>query len=216
MLSFYLFCGLVAGGAVLALGQLARAVRRDRDTDADVRGLAVLMAALAEGLGVIALVVGLLTAFLPDDTGGMAAVALVIVPALVLGLPALRLFGLRDLPAGLAGSRSLVILLAAFAVGLAFILAVVALMALLLEEGAGADGFDPIVILLGVVGAIAAAAIGLVGAGGMTALASDGGAGAAPLDVEEVRRQTITRAAIAEVVGILACVGALYLLVFEG
>lgn len=63
--------GLAAFGVLgpgLAIGILggmsAAAIGRNPDAAAQIRGLAIILAAFAEGLGVLAVVVGLLTLFL--------------------------------------------------------------------------------------------------------------------------------------------------------
>jgi len=55
-------------GPALAIGILggmsASAIGRNPDAAAQIRGLAIILAAFAEGLGVLAVVVGLLTLFI--------------------------------------------------------------------------------------------------------------------------------------------------------
>ena len=67
----HLGAGLAAFGVLgpgLAIGILggmsAAAIGRNPDAAAQIRGLAIILAAFAEGLGVLAVVVGLLTLFL--------------------------------------------------------------------------------------------------------------------------------------------------------
>ena len=56
-------------GALAALGVIAAAIGRNPDAAGEIRGLAIILAAFAEGLGVLAVVVGLLAIFIKPAAG---------------------------------------------------------------------------------------------------------------------------------------------------
>ncbi|MFO1539703.1 MAG: hypothetical protein ACKOTZ_04535 [Chloroflexota bacterium] len=58
--------GVLGPGLAIGIlgGMSAAAIGRNPDAVAQIRGLAIILAAFAEGLGVLAVVVGLLTLFL--------------------------------------------------------------------------------------------------------------------------------------------------------
>jgi F-type H+-transporting ATPase subunit c len=73
----YFGAGLAAMGVIGPgigigiLGGLATgAIGRNPDAAGQIRGLAIILAAFAEGLGVLAIVVGLLVIFIQPSTGG--------------------------------------------------------------------------------------------------------------------------------------------------
>lgn len=212
MLSDYFYCGILAGGAMLGVGQLARAIPRDREIDEDARGLAVLVAALAEGLGVLAIVIGLLSLLLADDAGGLAAAAIVLIPAVILGVPGLWM--LNPL-VELASVRSFLVLLGAYMAGLGILTLVVALLALLLESGSGAADGDLLVMALGAIGAAAAAGIGYFGAQGLRAMTGEDRPGTGSVDAAAVRSGVLVRAGALTAVGVGTAVITLYLFLLE-
>lgn len=210
MLSYYFFSGVVVGGAMLALGLIARSLPGGADDNPQVRSLAVLMAAFAQGLGIIAATVGLMTVFLEmDEVGGAAAVVSMLVPMAVLGIPGLALCR----PGERRDVRGTTSLLTMFAAGLGVLVLVVALLAVLLEEGGGASGLDPLVAALGIAGAVAAVGVGYIGARAVSAMAPLGPG--ETVDAEAIRSRAVMQAAVVEGVGILTLVGALLLLVLS-
>jgi F-type H+-transporting ATPase subunit c len=71
MTSEYIGAGLAALGVLgpgigigILAGMSSNAIGRNPDAAGQIRGLAILLAALAEGLGVLAIVVGLLAIFI--------------------------------------------------------------------------------------------------------------------------------------------------------
>lgn len=197
MLGYLFYCGLVVGGAILGIGQLARAIPRDREVDESTRGLTVLVASFAEGVGILALVIGLSAVFL-EEGGGTTAAALAIVPALVLGLPAFRmLFPIG----GLVTVRSVLILLGAFMGGLAIILGVTVLQLFLLA-GEESSEFDPLVGALAMVGALATAGIGYFGAQGIRRISGGDQQMGEPAELETIPSHTLKRVVPLAVVGL--------------
>jgi len=56
-------------GIGILAGMSAAAIGRNPDAAGQIRGLAIILAAFAEGLGVLAIVVGLLAIFIKPTTG---------------------------------------------------------------------------------------------------------------------------------------------------
>lgn len=197
MQSDLFYCGLVVGGALLGIGQLARAIPRDRPVEEPTRALTVLVAAFAEGVGILALVIGL-TAVFVDEGGGMTVAALAIVPAAILGVPAFMM--LRPV-GGQVTVRSVLVLLGAYMGGLAIILGVTVVQSLLLagEEG---SSFDPLVGALAMVGALAAAGIGYFGAQALQSVSGGGQQVGEPTEIKAIRSRTLMRVAPLAAVGI--------------
>lgn len=207
MLSDYLYCGLVAGGAMLGIGLIARALPSGSDANLSMRSLAVLMAAFAEGLGILSVVIGLSAVFLATtDVGGTWAALAVLVPVVILGGIGLRM----SLPGERTGVQSITLLLLAFAGGLGILAVVVAIAAALLAEGAGAKELDPLGVALGIVGAAAAISVGAIGGRGVGQMAGLR-AGSGLEEAAAMRSRTILPAAIAEGIGVLSMVGMFYL-----
>ena len=206
MLSYYLFCGLVAGAAMAAIGLIGRSLPSGSGSDVDMRSLAVLMAAFATGLGIIAVVIGMLVLFVDtsDDAAGMIAALAVLVPLAVLGLPGLWL----SRPGERTGVRGATATLLMFGgiVGLPALMTGV--LAVLLVVGEGSTGFDPLVALLAIVGAAAALGVGFIGARGVTQLATPQ---PESVDVMAVRSRAVLLAAISEGDGVLALTAVLAL-----
>jgi F0F1-type ATP synthase membrane subunit c/vacuolar-type H+-ATPase subunit K len=197
VLSYLFYCGLVVGGALLGIGQLARAIPRDGQVEEPTRALTVLVAAFAEGVGILALVIGRAAVFV-EEGGGTTAAALAIVPAGILGVPAFMM--LR--PVGdQVTVRSVLVLLGAYMGGLAIILAVTVVQSLLLagEEG---SSFDPLVGALAMVGALAAAGIGYFGAQGVRSVSDGGRQVGEPTEITAIRSRTLMRVAPLAAVGI--------------
>jgi F-type H+-transporting ATPase subunit c len=57
-------------GIGILAGMSAAAIGRNPDAAGQIRGLAIILAAFAEGLGVLAIVVGILALIIPPTTGG--------------------------------------------------------------------------------------------------------------------------------------------------
>jgi F-type H+-transporting ATPase subunit c len=56
-------------GIGILAGMSAQAIGRNPDAAGQIRGIAIILAAFAEGLGVLAIVVGLLAIFIKEPTG---------------------------------------------------------------------------------------------------------------------------------------------------
>jgi F0F1-type ATP synthase membrane subunit c/vacuolar-type H+-ATPase subunit K len=197
VLSYLFYCGLVVGGALLGIGQLARAIPRDRQVEEPTRALTVLVAAFAEGVGILAVVIGLGAVFI-EEGGGMTAAALAVVPASILGVPAFMM--LR--PVGdQVTVRSMLVLLGAYMGGLAILLGVTVIQ-LLLQAGQEGASFDPLGGGLAVVGALSAAGIGYFGAHGVGSVSGGGQHVSEPTKVKAIRSRTLVRVAPLAAVGI--------------
>ena len=114
------------------------------------------------------------------------------------------------LPGERAGVQSITLLLLAFAGSLGVLAVVVAIVAALLAEGAGATDLDPLGVALGVIGAAAAIAVGAIGGRGVGQMAGLRG-GSGPGEAAAIRSRTIVPAAVAEGIGVLSVVGMFYL-----
>ena len=202
MLSDYLFTGVVAGAAMLAVGLLAHALPSHADGIEDERrSLMVLLAAFVEGLGILAVVYGLAALFVDVfGGGGVQAAVLVLLPATALGIPA----ALLARPGHREGVRAGMTLMLAFIGGLAATTATVVLMALFASE-VEAAGFDGITIVAMLVIAVSAIGIGMVGARALGQMAGDED-GQTEVDWSRLRSRTVLAASILEGVAVIAYV----------
>ena len=198
MLSYYLFTGLVTGGAMLGVGLIGRSLPASSGSDVKVRSLTVLLAAFATGLGIIAAVIGLLAVLVDTsaDSGGITAALAVLVPTAILGLPGLWLCR----PGERAGVREVTAILLMFAALLGLGALATAALAVLLATNEGSSEFDPLVAILGLAAAAAPVGIGLVGARAVAQLTA---AQPEPVDAGAVRSQAVLLAAACEAVGVL-------------
>lgn len=192
---------------MLGLGLIGRSLPPGSAADVNARSLAILMAAFATGLGISAVVVGLLAVLedTSDDAGGVTAALALLAPAAILGLPGLRMC----LPGERAGVREVTRIMLMFAAILGLAAVVTAALAVLLAAGDGSTGLDPLVALLGLAGAAAAVGVGIVGARGVTQLTGpqDG-----PVDAEAVRSRSVLLAAVCEGAGVMILTAVLALL----
>lgn len=208
MLDAYFYGGAVTGGAMLGLGLMARALPEGADTAPHVRSVSVLLAAFATGLGITACVVGLLAAFEGGaaSADGQQAALFTLVPAALLGIPGLVI----GRPGQRTGVERTATLLLAFAAAVGGMAVVAAVFALLLLEGGGANEIGLAGLLLGVIGAGAAIALGLIGASGVRTVAQ-AGPDITAAEAQAVRGPIVIRAAVAEGIGILTVVSAMML-----
>ena len=148
MLSDFAFVGVVMGSAMLAVGLLAQALPPNSDAIGNERReLMILLAAYAEGLGVLAAVVGLLVLFVGvTSAGGVTAALLVLVPVLALGIHAVRLAHARERE----GVHAVTTIMVWFIGALAALASIVALMAVLIPE-VDASGFDAVTLVATVI-----------------------------------------------------------------
>jgi hypothetical protein len=202
LLSDFAFVGVVMGSAMLAVGLLAQALPPNSDAIGNERReLMVMLAAYAEGLGVLAAVVGSLVLFVGvTSAGGVTAALLVLVPVLALGVPAVRLAR----PGEREGVRAATTIMVWFIGALAALASIVALMAVLIPE-VDASGFDAVTLVATVIVAGAAIGIGLVGSGALQEL---GGSviGSAAVDTVQVRSRAVRFAAVLEGAAVIAYV----------
>jgi len=152
--------GLVCLGAAIGLGLLASQARPATDpADAPrMRGLLTLAAAFIQGIGVLAVVVGLLAVESGKAAGSSSAV-LVAGLALAGALLGIALI-VRD--AGRVDPRA-ALLGAMFTIGLGTLGAVVGILAIVLDERASTSPPDWLFVAIGLVGGACALAIGRVG-----------------------------------------------------
>ena len=203
MLSDYLFTGVAAGAAMLGVGLLAHALPANSDALEDVRrALMVLLAAFVEGLGVLAVVYGLLVAFAgTTSAGGLGAALLVLIPAAALGIPA----ALLARPGDREGVRASMMLMLAFIGGLAVLAVMVALMTVLISD-TDASGFDAITVLATVLVAAAAIGIGVVGSRALEEMGGDA-IERGTVDVAMSRSRAVLTSAILEGVAVISLCG---------
>jgi hypothetical protein len=203
VLSDYLFTGVVAGAAMLGVGLLAHALPANSNTLEDERrGLMVILAAFVEGLGVLAIVYGMLVTFASiPSAGGLEAALLIIVPAVVLGIPAVLL----TRPGDREGVRASMVMMLAFIGGLAALALMTALMTVLLVSDVEASGFDAITVLATLVVAVAAVGIGVVGSRALGEMGADA-IEQGTVDVARVRSRAVLASAILEGAAVIAYV----------
>ena len=202
MLSDYLFTGVAAGAAMLGVGLLAHALPAHSDALEDMRrALMVLLAAFVEGLGVLAVVYGLLVALAgTTSAGGLGAALLVLIPAAALGIPA----ALLARPGDREGVRASMTLMLAFIGGLAVLAVMVALMTVLISD-TDASGFDAITVLATVLVAAAAIGIGVVGSRALEEMGGDA-IERGTVDVAMSRSRAVLTSAILEGVAVISYV----------
>ena len=196
--------GLVLLGAAIGLGLLASRSRpASVRTDAPrIRALLTIAAAFIQGIGVLAVVVGLLAVELGDAAGQSSApvVAGLAVAGALLGIGIIaRSAGRVDPQAALLGAM--------FTIGLGTLGAVTGILAIVLDErGTGAPPDWPFIVV-GIVGGVCALSIGWVGGRALTA------ATAADADLAAIRTAMLRRIVPLDVVAIAAIGVGLLLLV---
>ncbi|MEO8437987.1 MAG: hypothetical protein ABI562_05970 [Chloroflexota bacterium] len=199
-----LMTGLAVFGATIALGLIAsntpRSTGPTRDP-ASPRGLAIILMAIALGIAVLGVVVGLLAIFrgeTSDPSSGLLATGPAVAGA-ILGLGLIvRRVGNTDPTATAYGVANII--------GQGVLGAVVAVLAVLVvEEGTGKPADWPFVIL-GLASAAAALGIGLTGARSLQALA-----GADESTAKAIRARQISRCLLFQAVGVGASVVAILL-----
>ena len=195
--------GLVLLGAAIGLGLLASRSRpASVRTDAPrIRALLTIAAAFIQGIGVLAVVVGLLAVELGDAAGQSSALVvagLAVAGALLgIGISAGRV----DPQAALLGAM--------FTIGLGTLGAVTGILAIVLDErGTGAPPDWPFIVV-GIVGGVCALSIGWVGGRALTA------ATAADADLAAIRTAILRRIVPLDVVAI-AAIGVVLLLLVVG
>jgi F0F1-type ATP synthase membrane subunit c/vacuolar-type H+-ATPase subunit K len=196
-----LLSGLALAGAAIGIAQAVANAREGSGPNAGLaRATAIIGIAVAQGIGVLGAVVGLLAITVREagDTNSGIVVALVAGAGAVVGLAVVVRGG--------GTSRTIRALALMYVVGNLLLGIVVGILAATLGAGT-AVGFDAVFVALGLVAFGAAVMIGRTTAAALAAISTS------PTDGVEIRRRFIRSVVIPEGVGVLAMVGAIALLV---